>query len=166
MKKDKKINEWHEIIDPILYSEEFLKRKTFRHHGSVTVFEHSLKVSWKSYLIAKSLHMDYKSAAIAGLLHDFYTTPWQDVKVKQPIYKMHAFTHGRDALNNSRKFYPEYLNKRIENAILRHMFPLNLPPIHFTGYIITIADKASSLDFLMSKEALVKTFSFIWFLKR
>lgn len=167
MKKNNKIDEWFSIINPIITSEEFLKRRTFRHHGNVTVYEHSMKVSFKAYKIAKFFHADYKSAAIAGILHDLYTTPWQDVKIKQPLFKMHAFSHARDALNNSRKYYSEYLNPKIENAILRHMFPLNItPPTHMTGYIVTLADKISSMDFLTSKEALVKMASFIWFIKR
>lgn len=167
MKKINKFNEWLDIVKPILYSEEFQKRKTFRHHGQTTVYDHSVKVSFKSYKMARFLHLDYRSAAIAGLLHDFYSTPWQDIKIKQPLFKMHAFSHANNALENSKKFYSTYLNPSIENAILRHMFPLNItPPKYITGYIITIADKISSMDFLMSKEALIKTFSFIWFIKR
>ncbi len=167
MKKINKFNEWLAIVKPILYSEEFQKRKTFRHHGQTTVYDHSVKVSFKSYKIARFLHLDYRSAAIAGLLHDFYTTPWQDVKIKQPLFKMHAFSHANNALENSKIFYSPYLNPSIENAILRHMFPLNItPPKYTTGYIVTLADKISSMDFLMSKEALIKTFSFLWFIKR
>lgn len=167
MKKNKKTEEWFEIINPIITSEEFLKRKTFRHHGNVSVYDHCMKVSYRAYSMAHALHLDYKSAAIAGILHDFYTTPWQDVNIKQPILKMHAFSHAKDALENAKNYYPEYLNPNIENAILRHMFPLNItPPTHLTGYIVTIADKVCSMDFLMSKEALVKTFSVIWFIKR
>lgn len=167
MKKIDKLEEWFNIINPIITNEEFLKRKTFRHHGKTTVYEHCMKVSYASYSIARFLHLDYTSAAIAGILHDFYSTPWQDVKIRQPLFKMHAFSHASDALNNSQKFFKDYLNPSIENAILRHMFPLNItPPKHSTGYIVTIADKISSLDFILSKESLAKTFSFIWFLKR
>ncbi len=154
-------SEWEQIVLPIITSEEYLKRKSFRHHGDVTVYDHSVRVSKKAYRMAKAMKIDYKSAAIAGILHDFYKTPWQDVKIKQPIYKMHAFTHGRSALENAKNFYPEYLNAKIENAILRHMFPLTLPPKTLVGFVITIADKASSMDFITSKEAWVKTFSFL-----
>lgn len=75
---------------------------------------------------------------------------------------MHAFTHARVALNNSRKHFKKYLNTKIENAILRHMFPLTIiPPKTVVGIIITISDKLSSLDFITSKEAILKTFSFL-----
>lgn len=161
MRKSYDYSEWNTIVEPIITSDEYLKRKTFRHHGDVTVYDHSIRVSQKAYRMAKRLGLDYKSAAIAGILHDFYETPWQDVKIKQPIYKMHAFTHGKSALDNSKRFFPLYLNPAIENAILRHMFPLTLPPKTKIGFIITIADKASSVDFITSKEAWFKTFSFL-----
>ena len=162
MKKKYDYSEWYMIVEPKITSREYIKRRTFRHHGDVTVYEHSMMVSKKAYRMAKRIGADYKSAAIAGILHDFYETPWQDVKIKQPIYKMHAFTHARVALNNSRKHFKKYLNTKIENAILRHMFPLTIiPPKTVVGIIITISDKLSSLDFITSKEAILKTFSFL-----
>ncbi len=156
---------WYRIVYPIINTKEFQKRKTFRHHGDTTVYDHSLRVSYRAYIIAKSLHSDAKSAAIAGMLHDMYSTPWQEVKIKQPFYKMHAFSHAKDALINSQKYYSKYLTPKIENAILRHMFPLNIiPPKYSVGYILTLADKIESMDMLTSKEAMSKTF--FGFLKR
>lgn len=156
---------WYRIVYPIINTKEFQKRKTFRHHGDTTVYDHSLKVSYRAYIIAKSLHSDAKSAAIAGMLHDMYSTPWQDVKIKQPFYKMHAFSHAKDALVNSQKYYSKYLTPKIENAILRHMFPLNIiPPKYSVGLVLTLADKIESIDMLTSKEAMSKTF--LGFLKR
>lgn len=160
MKKKFDYAEWYSIVEPIITSREFIKRHTFKHHGNTSVFTHCVRVSKCSYRIAKSLKTDYKSAAIAGLLHDLYTTPWQDQPPK-PLFQKHGFTHARDALNNSRKYYKKYLNKKIENAILRHMFPLNItPPKYLTGYIITIADKVMSMDMLTSRESMAKVFSF------
>ncbi len=150
--------EWLEIIKPIIEHPEFQKRKTFKHHGATSVFEHSIRVSHKAYKIAKGLRTDYRSAAIAGILHDFYTTPWQDVIIKQPIHEMHAFTHAKSALLNSQTYFSEFLDEKIEDAILRHMFPLNItPPKYLVGYIITLADKLSSLDMLLSPTSLMKT---------
>lgn len=161
MRKFYNYDEWYEIVFPILTSREYIKRRTYRHHGDTTVYEHCVKVSKLAYRIAKRFGLDYRSAAIAGLLHDFYRTPWQDIVIKQPIYKMHGFTHAKDALENSRRFYRKYLNRQIENAILRHMFPLNItPPTCLIGYVVTVADKASSVDFLTSKEAIFKTLHF------
>lgn len=159
MKKKYDYSEWYSIVEPILTSREYFKRRTFKHHGDVTVFTHSVKVSKLAYRMAKWMHADYKSAAIAGLLHDLYTTPWQDITEHKPLLESHGFRHAREALENSRKYYPKYLNEKIENAILRHMFPLNItPPAHVVGYIITVADKLVSMDLITSKKSMAKIF--------
>lgn len=162
MMKKRDYDEWYAIVAPIITSEEYLKRKNFRHHGDHTVYEHSIKVSKASFRLAKMFHGDYRSAAIAGVLHDLYSTPWQEVTEKQPFFKQHGFIHARVALENSRKYYPQYLNKKVENAIVRHMFPLNIvPPRYGTGWFITVADKCASMDFIFCKETWKKTFKFI-----
>ena len=148
-KKQKLHAEFYSIINPILLSEEFQKRKTYLHHGKISVYDHSLKVSFLSYKIAKILHLDYKSAAIAGLLHDFFESPWQEDKEKHKFFEQHGFTHAQNALENTRRYFPEYLNPKIENAILRHMFPLNIkPPKHKIGWIVTSADKIVAMEVL------------------
>ena len=138
--------EYYKIIKDILKSDEFQKRRNFPHHGKITVYDHSLAVSKLSYKIAKILKVDYRSAAIGGLLHDFYEKPWQTNK-KKKILEKHGFTHAREAMLNSRKYFPELMNEKIENIILRHMIPLNkIPPKYIEGWIVTLADKYVSLE--------------------
>ena len=70
------------IIDNIMKNEEFKKMDNIKHHNT-TRLDHSLKVSYYSYKIAKSLKLDYKDVARGGLLHDFYTEKISDMdKVK------------------------------------------------------------------------------------
>ena len=139
--------EYYEIIYDILSNDEFQKRKKYHHHGDITVYDHSLAVSKLSYIIAKKLKKDYKSAAIGGLLHDFYREPWQEKKEKEKFLKKHGFTHAKDAKENSYYYFPQLMNNKIENIILRHMFPLNkIPPKYVEGWIVTFADKYISLE--------------------
>lgn len=139
--------EYYRIIQPILMSDEFQKRKNFKHHGNISVYDHSLAVSKKAYILAKKLNKDYKSAAIGGLLHDFYTHPWQEKHEKQKFFKQHGFTHAKDALKNSYIYFPYLMNNKIDNIILRHMFPLNkVPPKYMESWIVTLADKYVSLE--------------------
>ena len=155
---NKNLREWLEIVKPIIDSPEYQKRKKFRHHGDITVYDHCVRVSIYSYLVARRFKMDYKSAAIAGLLHDFYTTPWQECTEKLPFFKMHGFTHAAIALENSRKYFSEYLNPTIENAILRHMFPLNkIPPKTKVGFLITLVDKYVSIEMFREPESIIQT---------
>lgn len=139
--------EYYEIIYDVLKNDEFQKRKTYKHHDKITVYEHSLAVSKISYELAKKLNLDYRSAAIGGLLHDFYRNPWQNRKYKHKFLESHGFTHARDALLNAHEHFPQLMNDKIDDIILRHMFPLNkIPPKYKESWIITIVDKYVSLE--------------------
>lgn len=143
----KKDTEYYSIVKDILENPEFLRRKEFRHHGNRTVYDHSLVVSILSYRIAKKLKMDYRSAAIGGLLHDFYYKPWQEEKDTRPFFKKHGFAHAGEALENSRVYFPNLMNKRVEDIIKKHMFPLNIkPPMCREGWVITCVDKYVSME--------------------
>lgn len=147
--------EYYDIVFNILENTEFQKRKHYKHHGDITVYSHSLAVSKNAYLMAKKMKCDYKSAAIAGLLHDFYYEPWQDNKTSKSLFKKHGFTHAKEALENSRKHFPDILNNRIENSIKRHMFPLNIvPPKYLESWIITFADKYVSMEVFLKPSKL------------
>lgn len=142
------MSEYYEIVNEILNHEEFIKRKNYMHHGKISVYDHSLKVSIMAYKISKKLKIgDYKKAAIGGLLHDFYYRPWQNNKNKKPLFKKHGFTHAKEALENSKKYFPNYIDEKTSNIILRHMFPLNIiPPKYKESWVVTIADKIVSME--------------------
>ena len=151
--------DWFNIVKPILLSEEFQKRLKFKHHHK-SVFYHSVLVSYGAYKFSLKRKCNSKNCAIAGLLHDFYPFPWQyssdlekmdpiyieNLKIKRPLFKKHGFTHAREALENTHKYFSEYTNERIDNAILRHMFPLNIMiPRYAESWIITMEDKLVSI---------------------
>ena len=141
--------EFLDIINPIITNEEFLKRKKYHHHENESVYDHSMAVAYFAYKFAKKHHFDYKSAAIGGLLHDFYYKDWQLNRVHKSFFKMHGFVHAREALENSRKTFPYLMNKKVENIILRHMFPLNITlPKYKESWIVSLMDKKCSFKIL------------------
>lgn len=150
--------EYMDIVLDILYSPEFKARKKWQHHENCSLYEHCLAVSYLAYKTAKKRGWRYKDAAIGGLLHDFYYQPWQDnLDKKVPFFKQHGFVHAKEALENSRKHFPQYLNPVVENIILRHMFPLNIvPPKYKEGWLITYIDKKVSMDVVINIKALPK----------
>lgn len=150
--------EYYEIVKGIVEHPEFQKRKNFLHHEGESVFDHVLEVSYYSYIFCKENGYDYKSAAIGGILHDFYFKPWQNCKKeKKPFFKLHGFVHAKEALENSRKFFPEYLTPKIENIIVRHMFPLNImPPRYKEAWVVTMIDKRVSLRIFKHPKGLLK----------
>lgn len=160
MERENMEKEYYDIIKGILESEEFQKRKTYKHHGNITVYDHSLKVSQVAYKIAKKFKsMDAKSIAVGGLLHDFYDKPWQDKKEKSPFFKKHGFVHAHEALMNAELYFPEYMNEKIKNMIERHMFPLNkVPPKYREAWLITFVDKWVSLEVLLHPTFFLRLF--------
>lgn len=149
--------EYVSIIEQIIKNKEFIKRKNYNHHENRSVYGHSLLVSVKSYNISKKLGLDYKSTAIAGLLHDFYYNDWQKSNTKDKLFQSHGFRHAKEALENSKIYFPNLLNKKIENAIVRHMFPLNfIPPLYLESWIICLIDKYCSLEVFTKPKQLYK----------
>ena len=150
--------EYLSIVGPIIKSSELLKRKCWVHHENVSLYEHLIIVSYMSYKICKKRGWNFKDAAIGGLLHDFYYRPWQEhLDEKKPFFKQHGFVHASEALENSKKYFPEYMNDRVCNIILRHMFPLNItPPKYREGWVVTYVDKKVSMDIVLNVKAIPK----------
>lgn len=141
--------EYMNIVRSILEHEEFLKRKEYPHHYNESVYDHVLRVSYDCYKIGKKLHLDYKALAIAGLLHDFYDKPWQSDFERKPFLQKHGFVHAEQARVNALKYFPKLMNDKIGSMIKTHMFPLNKRlPKYKESWVLTLVDKADSMDFL------------------
>ena len=60
-------------------------------------------------------------------------------------------------MENSYKFFPDLMNKRIANIIKRHMFPLNIiPPRYIEGWIVSYVDKKVSMNVALNVKAIPK----------
>ncbi|PKM51828.1 MAG: phosphohydrolase [Firmicutes bacterium HGW-Firmicutes-7] len=137
--------EYINLILPIVEHHEFKKLNSFNHHKD-SVFKHSLLVSYLSYKIAKKFQLDYISIARGGLLHDFFLYDWRiEGKLnKKSFMKKHGFTHAKEAFDNATRFFD--INDIEKDIILKHMFPLNLPPPKtFESCIVTMVDKYVAL---------------------
>lgn len=133
--------EYIDLIAPIVEHHEFKKLKGFNHHKG-SVFTHSVLVSYLSYKIARKFNLDYTSIARGGLLHDFFLYDWKiEGKLnKKSFMKKHGFTHAREAFDNANHFFE--INEIEKDIIIKHMFPLNLPPPKtFESCIVTMVDK-------------------------
>jgi len=152
--------DFYELIEPILVESEMQKRKGYPHHINESVYAHVLRVAYDCYHIGKRLKMDYKSLAIAGILHDFYENPWQYSTEKKPFFKKHAFTHAKEAVENAKRVYgKEIVTPKVESIMITHMFPLNKKiPRNREAWLLTLVDKVDSIDFIMHPIALFKIF--------
>ena len=124
------------LIEDILKNEEFQKLENIEHHGTSRM-KHSQRVSYYSYKICKKLHIDYISAARAGLLHDFFISPKERKKLER---LKSVFTHPKKALNQANEYFE--LNDIEQNIIVSHMFPLYLSlPQYLESWVVSIVDK-------------------------
>ncbi len=128
--------EFHDCVNDLLQLEDVQKLDDFSQHMNTSRLQHSINVSYYSYLMCKFLHFDYRSAARAGLLHDLYLYDW---RVEQrALY--HAGYHPKEALKNARVLVD--LNKIEADAIVKHMWPLTPSlPRYKESFIVTLADK-------------------------
>lgn len=142
MEKYEKDLEYMNIVKDILSNEDFMNVGKITHH-KIKRLDHLLRVSYKSYRITKFLHLDYKSTARAGLLHDFF---YEDTNVMKfwPRVKL-LFTHPRRAYKNSKKYFE--INRLERDIILSHMFPVGIRiPLRFESWIVDIVDDTSSIS--------------------
>ena len=124
------------IVNDILNNKEFMKIRGIEHHG-ISRYDHSLKVSYYSYKIAKALHLDYEQTAIGGLLHDFFLSP--ENRTQKDRLKS-VFTHPKAAVEMAKSQFE--LTRKEEDMIRSHMFPINLSvPKYAESWIISMVDK-------------------------
>lgn len=132
--KDK---EYKKIVKEILRSNEFKKMYYIEHHG-ISRWEHLIKISYHSYVIAKKLNMDYKSVARGALLHDFYLDG--DERSKKRKF-LDTFSHPKKALDTSLSIFD--INDMEQNIIVSHMFPIYpVLPRYKESILVDIVDKA------------------------
>ncbi|MGN0993354.1 MAG: HD domain-containing protein [Bacilli bacterium] len=138
--------EFLNLINPVITNPIYIEMTKKFHHMDQTIYEHSIKVAYQVYKISKFLNLEPRNSVISALLHDFYKNSWIEDTSTKPFFQKHGFVHAKEALDNSKLYFNYLLNERIENAILRHMFPLNIiPPRYIEGWILTISDKIVSI---------------------
>lgn len=113
-----------QMANEIVTHKNFQSLKNFIAHGKVTVFEHCLNVAKLSFATAITQNnLDINSIIRGALLHDYYQYDWH----KNPPFTFHGFKHPKISLKNAKKDF--VLNKKEENIIRSHMFPLTI--FHF-----------------------------------
>lgn len=130
-------NDYFNCVDDLLRDRTVLSLKNFRHHIGTTRFQHSLNVSYYNYKLCKLLHLNARSAARAGLLHDFF---FYNRKEHEKILRSHSEEHALTALYNASRMFP--INELEGDMIVNHMWPMtHRLPRHRETFIITLVDK-------------------------
>lgn len=117
--------------------------RRFRQHGTISVYDHSVGVARTALTIARKLRLRVDEASLVrgALLHDYFLYDWHVPDENRPL---HGFYHPKAALQNARRDFR--INRREEDIIRRHMFPLTLhPPTTREGLLVCLADKVCAV---------------------
>ncbi|GKQ42527.1 hydrolase [Companilactobacillus sp. RD055328] len=145
------------IVADLLIKPEVCKLKDITQHINSNRLDHSIMVSYKSYVLGKKMHLDYKAMARAGLLHDLFYYDWRTTKFNEGS---HAYVHPRIALDNAKKITK--LSKKEADIIVKHMWGATVaPPKYIESAIVSFVDDQcaiveASIPFFKTKYAKLK----------
>ena len=141
--QNKSTQEFDDIIRNIIENQKVQEMKKYKQHYETSTFDHCYMVSYYCYKVCKKLKLDYKSAARAGMLHDFFLYDW---RIKNGRKGLHAFTHPRTAYKNASNLVN--LNDKETDIILKHMWPVTFFsfPKYAESFILTLVDKYCALN--------------------
>jgi len=129
--------EYLDCIHDLIKHQMVKSMKNYIQHSDIDCLEHSLYVSYSSYLVCKRLGLDYRSAARGGLLHDFFLYDWH---MEKPYRGLHGLRHPHIALQNANRYF--HLNELEQDVIRKHMWPLTItPPKYKETCIVLTIDK-------------------------
>lgn len=129
--------EYEKCISDLIQDETVRSMENYIQHSDITCIEHSIYVSYISYLICRYIGLDYRSAARGGLLHDFFLYDWH---ITKPSNGLHGFTHPYTALENANRVFD--LNNLEKDIIVKHMWPLTVKlPKYKEAFIVAFVDK-------------------------
>lgn len=130
--------EYMNCVSGVLESKEVHMLGDYVHHHFTTRLQHSLNVSYYSFMFCRVLGWDYRSAARAGLMHDLYFFDNKSIDSEgNKLLRNHPF----EALDNSEKAFN--LNEIEKDAIVNHMWPCNSigRPKYKESMIVSLSDK-------------------------
>lgn len=124
----------------LIAAPEVQAMKLWRHHRSITCYQHSLFVSYVAFRLARRFGWDQRAAARAGLLHDLYLYDPSSLPSREQCRR-----HPVAALENARRLCPD-LTEPEANAIRSHMWPLaSCRPRSSVAAAVILADKLCSM---------------------
>ncbi|OQB11529.1 MAG: hypothetical protein BWY15_02450 [Firmicutes bacterium ADurb.Bin193] len=110
-------------------------------HVNVNCLEHSIFVSYISFLICRFFGLDYVAASRGGLLHDLFL---YDRRQEGSHKGCHLFSHPAAALENASLLF--VLTDMEKDIIVKHMWPLTTKaPKYKESFLVSCADKFCAL---------------------
>lgn len=132
---------YYSCVCDLINSNELAKLKDITHHISTTRFQHCLNVSYYSWLVCRKFHLNARSAARAGLLHDLFYYDRKEYNASRNKWQpSHSAMHAQLAAENAEAL--TYITNLERDMIEKHMWPMTKQlPKYKETYVITMIDK-------------------------
>ena len=118
--------------------------KKYIQHGTITTYDHCLRVTEMSYMLNNRFHLgaDEKILVTGAFLHDFYLYDWHE---NDSSHRLHGFFHPGKACINAKKYFD--VDKRELDIIRNHMWPLTITriPNSREAWTVCLVDKLCSI---------------------
>ena len=140
----KEFKEFYRTIQDVAEHPVVLRMKNYPHHGNTSCYKHCMRVAYLNYILCKKFHLDARSAARAGMMHDLFLYDWH-THARETGERLHGLTHAEKAYHNAGKIF--HLNRIERDVIRNHMWPVTLRsmPKTWEGWMIVLTDKYSGL---------------------
>ena len=125
-------------IDDLIATASVQKMSSISQHVNVNCLEHSIFVSYISFLICRFFGLDFVAGARGALLHDLFLYNQHD---KSSHDGGHWHTHPRAALVNAQEICS--LSAKEKDIIAKHMWPVTFFkfPRYGESVVVNLADK-------------------------
>lgn len=130
--------EFFECAGDLLETDEIKSLEQYVQHDTINRLQHITSVAYMSYVLCKRFSLDYLVTARAGVMHDLFYYDWHE---KHGGHRLHGYRHPGFAVKNAKELCGS-IDRKTENIIKRHMWPLTpTPPKYKEGFIVCFADK-------------------------
>lgn len=127
-----------ECVGDLYFTPEVQSLSAFEQHLEIDRLSHITSVAFISFLVARKLGLDYRTAARGAVLHDLYYYDW---RTAENWHRPHGYRHPSFSLSNATVLCGS-LDKKTCEIIKKHMWPLTPAlPLHSETYIVSLADK-------------------------
>ncbi len=132
--------DYYREVGDLLFSEPVKALADWKQHMHVSRLQHSVNVSYYSFLLCRKLGLNARAAARGGLLHDLFFYDWAESKGDRTVG--HIKYHPCVALENAEKLTE--LTDMERDIIAKHMWPMSAMPKYRETFIVSMVDKLSA----------------------
>lgn len=131
--------DYYREVGDLLFSPEVLKLEECPQHMDFTRLQHSINVSYYSFLLCRRLRLNARAAARGGLLHDLFYYEWRG----SGTGRRHISLHPQIALENAENLAE--LTDMERDIIAKHMWPMFGVPECWESLVVSIVDKLCAI---------------------